>query len=141
MNPSGVRRDQPRTSTGSEDDSWDPVWQVATSIDGEGWTAEMRIPFSQLRFNPVSEQVWGLQIERQIARRDEFSVFSFTPRSEPGGIPRFGHLHGLSDLRTGKRLEVLPYAVARGEMMDRSGIPSEAIVKRGCRQEWMSSTD
>jgi hypothetical protein len=123
VNPSGVRRDQSRTSTGSEDDSWDPVWQVATTIDDEGWTAEMRIPFSQLRFNPVTEQVWGLQIERQIARRGEFSVFSFTPRSEPGGIPRFGHLHGLSDLRTGKRLEVLPYAVARGEMVDRSANP------------------
>ncbi|CAN5852934.1 hypothetical protein BH23GEM6_BH23GEM6_23590 [soil metagenome] len=123
VNPSGVRRDQSRTASGSEDDSWDPVWQVATSIDEEGWTAEMRIPFSQLRFNAGPRQTWGLQIERQIARRNEFSVFSFTPRSQPGGIPRFGHLEGLSQLRTGKRLEALPYAVARGESVDRSGNP------------------
>jgi hypothetical protein len=122
VNPSGVRRDQTRSPNG-EDDSWDPVWQAATSIDGEGWTAELRIPFSQLRFDPGAEQVWGLQIERQIARVGEFSVWSFTPRSEPGGIPRFGHLHGLRELRTGKRAELLPYAVARGESVQRNGNP------------------
>jgi hypothetical protein len=122
INPSGVRRDQTRTET-SEDDSWDPVWEAATTIDDEGWTAEIRIPFSQLRFNPGAEQVWGLQVERQIARNREFSVFSFTPTTEPGGIPRFGHLHGMRDLRTGKRLEVLPYSVLRAESVDRGSNP------------------
>ncbi|MGI9183155.1 MAG: DUF5916 domain-containing protein, partial [Longimicrobiaceae bacterium] len=122
INPSGVRRDQTRAGEG-EDDSWDPVWEAATSVDAEGWTAELRIPFSQLRFNPVAEQVWGIQIERQIARNREFSVFSFTPTSQPGGIPRFGHLHGLRELRTGKRLEVLPYSVMRVDNVDRSANP------------------
>jgi hypothetical protein len=122
VNPSGVRRDQSRTAT-SEDDSWDPVWEAATRIDDDGWTAEIRIPFSQLRFNPGTDPVWGLQIERQIARNREFSVFSFTPTTQPGGIPRFGHLHGLTELRTGKRLEVLPYSVVRGESVDRGGNP------------------
>jgi hypothetical protein len=122
VNPSGVRRDQTRTEQ-NEDDSWDPVWEVATSIDDDGWTAEIRIPFSQLRFNPGAEQVWGLQVERQIARLREFSVFSFTPTTQPGGIPRFGHLQGLRDLRTGKRLELLPYTVARAESIDRRGNP------------------
>ena len=122
INPSGVRRDQTRSASG-EDDSWDPVWEAEARIDEEGWTAEIRIPFSQLRFNPALEQVWGIQIERQIARRAEFSVFSFTPTTQPGGIPRFGHLEGLRELRTGKRLEVLPYTVARGESIDRRGNP------------------
>jgi hypothetical protein len=122
INPSGVRRDQTRTET-SEDDSWDPVWEAATTIDDEGWTAEIRIPFSQLRFNPGAQQVWGLQVERQIARNREFSVFSFTPTTEPGGIARFGHLHGMRDLRTGKRLEVLPYSVVRAESVDRADNP------------------
>jgi hypothetical protein len=122
VNPSGVRRDQTRTET-REDDSWDPVWEAATTIDDEGWTAEIRIPFSQLRFNPAAEQVWGLQVERQVARNREFSVFSFTPTTEPGGIPRFGHLHGLRELRTGRRLEVLPYSVLRAESIDRRGNP------------------
>jgi hypothetical protein len=122
VNPSGVRRDQTRSVT-SEDDSWDPVWEAATTVDEHGWTAEIRIPFSQLRFNPGAEQVWGVQVERQIARLREFSVFSFTPTSQPAGIARFGHLHGLRELTTGKRLEVLPYAVMRGEDVDRSGNP------------------
>lgn len=122
INPSGVRRDQTRTEN-HEDDSWEPVWEAATSIDAEGWTAELRIPFSQLRFNPVNDPVWGLQVERQIARIREFSVFSFTPTTQPGGIPRFGHLHGLRELRTGKRLELLPYVVARAESIERAGNP------------------
>jgi hypothetical protein len=121
INPSGVRRDQ--TRAGGEDDSWDPVWEAKTTVDEEGWTAEMRIPFSQLRFNPAEQQTWGFQAERTIARNQEFSVFSFTPSTQPGGIPRFGHLNGLQNLRTGKRLEVLPYSVARAEYVDRGGNP------------------
>ncbi|MBR9990472.1 MAG: carbohydrate binding family 9 domain-containing protein [Gemmatimonadetes bacterium] len=122
INPSGLRRDQTRSDSG-EDDSWDPVWEAATQIDEEGWTAEIRIPFSQLRFNPSAAQVWGIQIERQIARNREFAVFSFTPTTQPGGIPRFGHLEGLGELTTGKRLELLPYSVLRGESIDRGDNP------------------
>lgn len=122
INPSGLRRDQTRSDSG-EDDSWDPVWEAATSVDAGGWTAEIRIPFSQLRFNPSAEQTWGIQIERQIARTREFAVFSFTPTSQPGGIPRFGHLEGLREVSTGKRLELLPYTVLRGESIDRGANP------------------
>jgi hypothetical protein len=122
INPSGVRRDQSRGG-GREDDSWDPVWEGAAVVDSAGWTAEMRIPFSQLRFNPSLDQTWGLQLERTLARRGEFSVFSFTPSTHPGGVQRFAHLHGLRELRTGRRMEVLPYVVARGESVDRGGNP------------------
>ena len=122
INPSGVRRDQTRSEVG-EDNSWDPVWEAKTTIDSAGWTAEMRIPFSQLRFNAAAEQTWGIQVERQIARKGEFAVFSFTPRNQPGGIPRFGHLSGLADVRTGKRLELLPYTVMKAEHVDRGDNP------------------
>jgi hypothetical protein len=93
VNPLGVRRDQARAG-GAEDDSWDPVWEAATAIDDEGSTAELRIPFSQLRFSPADEQVWGVQFERTIARNAEFAVFNFTPTTLPGAIPRCGHLTG-----------------------------------------------
>jgi hypothetical protein len=119
VNPSGVRRDQTRDA--GQDDSWDPVWQAATTVDSAGWTAELRIPFSQLRFNPATEQMWGIQLERTLARRGESAVFSFTPSTHPGGIQRFGHLHGLRELRTGRRLEALPYVVGRGENVNRAG--------------------
>jgi hypothetical protein len=122
LNPAGTRRDQTRSPSG-EDDSWDPVWQSATSVTDSGWFAEMRIPFSQLRFSRDVTQTWGLQVERQIARNQEFAVWSFTPRDQPAGIPRYGHLTGLSELATGKRLEIMPYVVARAEYVDQAGNP------------------
>ena len=125
INPSGVRRDQTRSEVG-EDDSWDPVWAAETSVDSAGWSVEMRIPFSQLRFNAAAAQTWGIQVERQIARKGEFAVFAFTPRNQEGGIPRFGHLGGLADVRTGKRLEVLPYTVMKAEHVERGDNPFRA---------------
>ena len=123
VNPSGVRRDQTRSGDGNEDDSWDPVWEAETSVSDSGWTAELRIPFSQMRFSGAPVQTWGMQVERQIARNQEFSVWSFTPREQPGGIPRFGHLAGLERIPTGKRLEVMPYAVTRAENVERGANP------------------
>ena len=117
VNPSGVRRDALKTD-GGDDMSWDAVWDAAASQDSGGWSAEYRIPFSQLRFSPASEQTWGIQIERIIGRRNEYAVFSFTPKSERGGIARYGHLTGLRDIRPGRRLEVLPYTVVRADYTD-----------------------
>ena len=92
-------------------------------MDDGGWTAEYRIPFSQLRFRDAPEQVWGIQLERIIGRRQEYAVLSFTPKSEPGGIPTYGNLVGLENIEPGNRLEVLPYAVARSEHVDPGANP------------------
>jgi len=116
VNPSGVRRDATKTDNG-DDLSWDAVWEAEASVDSAGWSAEYRIPFSQLRFNP-REAAWGIQVERIIGRRNEYAVLSFTPKSERGGIARYGHLEGLTAVPTGKRLELLPYTVARAEHID-----------------------
>lgn len=122
LNPAGVRRDAVKSmgSGGHEQDdlSWDAVWQAKATVDEGGWTAEYRIPFSQLRFRDVPEQIWGIQIERVIGRRREYAVLSFTPKSEPGGIPTYGNLLGLRGIEPGHRLEVMPYAVARSEHVD-----------------------
>jgi hypothetical protein len=122
LNPAGVQRDAVKSmgAGGQEQDdlSWDPVWEARATQDEGGWTAEYRIPFSQLRFGKEEEPVWGIQIERVIGRRREYSVLSFTPKSQPGGIPTFGHLVGLSEVDPGKRLEVLPYVVTRAEHVD-----------------------
>ena len=128
VNPAGVRRDEIFTSSGRTvntsttvvtdrgglaDQSWDPVWDVATTLSDSGWTAEIRIPFSQLRFSPADEQTWGLQMERRIARRQEQSLFAFTPKDQPAGVALYGHLEGVSRLRALRRLDVLPYASGR----------------------------
>jgi hypothetical protein len=114
VNPAGVKRDEV-VGTGMPDASWDAVWDVATSTDAEGWTAEFRIPFSQLRFSARQEQVWGLQFSRRAIRKEEMTVFAHTPKSEKGGPARYGHLIGLQGIKPGRKLEVLPYAVTRAE--------------------------
>ena len=113
VNPSGVRRDSVVAGARGDtvDLAWDAVWDAATSVDAGGWTAEMSIPFSQLGFGAADEQVWGLQLERTIDRLQELSMFSFTGKSEQGGVPAFGDLTGLRGLRPGRRLELLPYTV------------------------------
>jgi len=113
VNPSGVRSDANGLGGGG-DDSWDPVWEVKTAIDSLGWTTEMRIPFSQLRFpSTADEQTWGLQIWRQENRLNELSQWSYWGLTEIGGPPRFGHLHGLVIHRAPGRAEILPYTVGR----------------------------
>ena len=129
VNPGGVRRDEIFSSSGRTvsgnnaativdrgglaDQSWDPVWAAATTVGDSGWTAEIRIPFSQLRFSPAERQTWGLQMERRIARAQEQALYAFTPKDQPAGVPHYGHLEGVSGVRARQRLELLPYASGR----------------------------
>lgn len=117
VNPAGVRRDEVKI-VDTDDNSWDPVWEVATTVDAGGWTAEYRVPFSQLRFSSAEAQTWGVQFERLIGRNREYSVSTFIPKSEQCCVPKYGHLAGLRGIRPGKRLEVLPYTVVKGEYVD-----------------------
>ena len=115
VNPSGVIGDQYAVGQNCLDPSWDPIWQVATRIDSLGWTAEIRIPFSQLRFSRDTNQTWGLQIVRVIDRLNERDQWAFYRRNEASGASRFGHLTGLIiDHRPGQ-LELLPYTLAQEE--------------------------
>jgi hypothetical protein len=116
VNPSGVRRDAYAAGGSGEDGSWDPVWEVRTTIDSLGWTAEIRVPFSQLRYPTAPVQTWGLQIWRQVNRLNELSQWSFWRRNEVGGAPRFGHLTGLEISRPPERGEILPYLVGRSAL-------------------------
>ena len=116
VNPSGVRYDAGQASEHT-DPSWDPVWEAKTAIDEEGWTAELRIPFSQLRFPTDSVQTWGLQVWRIASRTNEISMWSHWGRNEPGGAQRFGHLEGVAVSRGARRLEILPYVVGRAQSL------------------------
>src|SRR5258708_16354657 len=100
------------------DASWDPVWEAAATVDSLGWTAEMRIPFSQLRFSGARDQVWGVRFVRWIQRKNEFALFPFVGKTESGFSSRFATLVGLHDIPQPRRLEVLPYTVARGTYHD-----------------------
>jgi len=106
-----VKGDEMGLGGANPDESWDPVWDVATTIDSLGWTAEMRIPLSQLRFPRQPVQTWGLQIWRSLHRRNELSMWSFYPANESGGPAFFGHLEGLALEASPAKGEILPYAV------------------------------
>ena len=112
VNPAGVKRDEIKTIN-TDDNSWDAVWDAATSVDSAGWTIEYKIPFSQLGFSGATEQVWGIQFERVIGRNREYAVSTFSPKSDQGGVPRYGELHGVRDIQQGHRLELLPYTVGK----------------------------
>ena len=115
VTPDGIRGDVQFGDDGNfADDSWDPVWQAAAHIDSLGWTAEMRIPLSQLRFSRARDQVWGLRIVRSILRKNETDIFPFVHKTDAGFVSRFAHLVGLRDLGDRKHVELLPYTLASG---------------------------
>jgi len=115
VTPAGAIRDFVIGADGKEDDSWDGVWDAAATTDSLGWTAELRIPLSELRYRRQIEAEWGIQLSRRIVRKQETSFFAFTPKAEQAGVNRYGHLVGLGRLDTPRSLEVLPHTVARAE--------------------------
>ena len=124
INPSGVRTDGYGPGGSGVDYSWDPVWEARTRIDSLGWTAELRIPLSQLRYSPRDDHTWGLQIWRQVNRLNELSSWAFWPRNESGGPQRFGHLAGLEVTASAARAELLPYVVGRSSNLP-AGDPAD----------------
>jgi hypothetical protein len=116
VNPSGVKRDVKHFDDTSEDGGWDAVWEVATRVDSLGWTAEFRIPLSQLRYQTTAsgeEATWGVNFIRDIARRDERSWWSPVLPNTSGMVSRAGELQGLRDLPSLRRIEIMPYSVGR----------------------------
>lgn len=114
VNPAGVRADwyHPEDSPFSTDPTFDPVWEAHALVDSLGWTAEMRIPFSQLRFNGAATPVWGVNVHRMIPARNEEVYWVMVPREETGWASRFGDLVGLEEIRSPSRLEVMPYVAS-----------------------------
>ncbi|HJQ21658.1 MAG TPA: DUF5916 domain-containing protein [Gemmatimonadaceae bacterium] len=108
LNPLGVKGDEQ-----SGDPAYDPVWVGAASIDSTGWSAEFRIPFSQLHFSRDREQNWGMQIWRFVARRRERDMWAFWRKNEFGGPAHYGVLAGIQVPVERRRLEVIPYATSR----------------------------
>lgn len=112
----GVKGDIFESNNGSnEDDSWNPIWYVKSRLDEQGWSAEMKIPLSQLKFGKAEGQVWGLQVMRRYFREEERSVWQRLPAEAPGFVSEFGELHGLLGLQPQKQVEIQPYGVARME--------------------------
>ncbi len=112
VTPAGVQADALHFNDSDDDDNWDAVYESAATIDSAGWTAELRIPLSQLRYGrirPGETRRWGIQFAREIARLGEESLWSPAPPTQPGIVSRFGDLVGIDSLGVPRRLELLPY--------------------------------
>ena len=86
----------------------------------------MRIPFDQLRFKRRDVQVWGVNFQRTIKRKNEEDHFAWVPKEESGLVSRFADLTGLAGIASGRRLEISPFALSQGELPARASpaIPS-----------------
>jgi hypothetical protein len=108
----GVKGEEFASQNGDNwDDSWNPIWYTDAKVDDKGWTAEMKIPFSQLRFGKDTEQIWGFNVNRTIFRLQERSLWQRIPNDQAGFISEAGELHGLKNLIAQKQLEIQPFTV------------------------------
>jgi len=113
VSASGSKFDAFQSDNGDNmDDTWNPIWWVKTQVDNQGWCAEAKIPFSQLRFDRHSDGIWGFQVAREIFRNSETSLWQAMSKEDPGWVHLLGELHGLSDIRPKKQAELIPYLVA-----------------------------
>tara|TARA_R110002051_G_scaffold66515_1_gene120406 strand:+ start:280 stop:2832 length:2553 start_codon:yes stop_codon:yes gene_type:complete len=112
VSAAGVKGDEFISQNGdSWDSSWNPIWYTATNIDEEGWSAEMKIPLSQLKFGSANEQIWGLQVHRRYFRGEERSIWQPISLEAPGWVSEFGILKGLKNIEPQKQLEIQPFLV------------------------------
>ncbi len=110
LNAAGVQRDMILFDDANLDDTWDAVWTGDAALTATGWTAEFRIPLSQLRYTTGAAHEWGFQVSRTVGRTQEQSTWSPWPRASPQIVSKFGVVDGIDDLVPSRRLELLPYA-------------------------------
>lgn len=122
-NPSGVQSDLTWFDDTRSSSDYDAVWEVQTERTAEGWTAEFRIPFSQMRFSvtPGEAVVWGFNIRRDIIGLAEVDRWVATPRGAQGFVSRFGHLTFVKAPTPPRRLEVQPFLLGRQEHVTDAG--------------------
>jgi hypothetical protein len=121
VNVAGVRFDRYNSSDNEfdRDFSYNPVWEAVTSRDSVSWSCEMRIPFSQLRFNDQPVQTWGVQFNRWIPGSFEDIFWVVIPRNATGFSSWFGEMSGIENVKPSRRLELMPYAASNASMIPR----------------------
>ncbi|TND10073.1 MAG: hypothetical protein FD123_755 [Bacteroidetes bacterium] len=116
------------TASGVQSDSrfsdynYDAVWKSAVKMLPNGWSVEIAIPYSAIRFPAQKEQEWGLQITRNIQRAQEFDQWAITPREAQNGQKYWGILKGITGVDVPVRLSLTPYATG---IWDKDGAAGE----------------
>lgn len=142
VNPSGVQGDFTAYDDTSLSFDYDGVWEAGTQVTTEGWNAEFRIPFSQMRFDipPGESAVWGFNLTRNVAKTGEMSRWVPTPRGVNGFVSRFGHLHFADRLTPPRRIELLPFTLAGIERSASAGNSTNVNAGLDLRMGFGSST-
>ena len=113
VNPAGVKADLAIYNDGNEDSAWDAVWDAATRIDSLGWTAEYRIPVSQMRYAARGNGTFGILLWRVIQRYTETVTWPLYRGSKTGFTSQFADLTGLDGLSSPGHAEITPYVVTK----------------------------
>ena len=115
VNPDGVKRDFSISNDNQEDGSWNGIWDVATTVDANGWTAEFRVPLSQMRYASGREHTFGFGIWRDLERLAERSAWPEYSPVRNGLASQLGRLTGLVGISSARNAEVTPYAVTKNQ--------------------------
>lgn len=115
LSAAGQKIDLMHTGEGNIDFNWNSNWEGMTAISDSGWSAEFRIPFSQLRYNNINEQTWGMHVWRWIDNNKEEDQWTLLPVKGPPGVHNFGQINGISNIRSSRQVEFLPYVSTKVE--------------------------
>ncbi|HSP16622.1 MAG TPA: DUF5916 domain-containing protein [Thermoanaerobaculia bacterium] len=119
ISPANVQVDSVLYNDIGEDGSWDGVWESATKVVPDGWIAELRVPFSQLRFPDKPVQVWGINVTRRTLRNNELVRIVNTPKGQNGFVSHFADIVGIEGIRRGRPVELVPYTMGRSDIQTR----------------------
>lgn len=104
--------ENPRRRRGPPDTSWDAIWYSEVTVTETGWTVEMEIPYSMLRFSPGPSMRWGIQFRREIARLSEVDEWIYVPRTDNQYVANFGVLTGMDGIEPSRNVQVTPYTLS-----------------------------
>ena len=113
INPDGVMRDFAMYDDTNEDDSWNGIWEAKTVVDSLGWTAEFKIPLSQLRYSDSPQHTFGFGVWRDIERYKERVSWPRYFRTKQATVSQLGDLEGIDGIRSPGTMEVTPYTVTK----------------------------
>lgn len=92
-----------------EDYTFNAIWESKVKVDEKGWTAELRIPYSAIRFSETDQQIWGMQIERSVRRFREKSNWAIEEKGADNFQSYWGTLEGIENIESPLRLSFMPY--------------------------------
>ena len=115
ITPAGAFGDGTISNDSRFDDTWDGVWEYGVQMDSLGWSVELRIPFSQLRFTRKEEYVWGFNVMRFIQRKQETSFLVLIPKDSNKGVSLYPPLTGIRNIQPPHRVEIMPYFLSSGQ--------------------------